>query len=72
MHYTLTLNERTVQFLVDQLRQLPHHAVDADLQDIRRQCEAQDRAQAERMREELKAELRAEMEEGGDAPAAVA
>lgn len=60
MPYTLTLDERSVQFLVDGLRRLPHADVDAELQSIRAQCEQQDRAQTDRARAELRAELQAE------------
>lgn len=58
--YNLALPERIVQFLVDQLRRLPHAEVDAELQSIRTQCEAQDRTAAERVRAQVRAEIEAE------------
>jgi hypothetical protein len=68
MQYTLTLDERTVQFLVDQLRCLPHKDVDHVLQAIRSQCDTQDRAQHDALRASLRAEMQVEI----DAPPAVA
>jgi hypothetical protein len=68
MHqYTLTLPERAVQLLVEQLRNLPHREVDEELQSIRRQCVEQEQAAAAKAREQLRAEVAAEMEEAARA-----
>lgn len=46
VRYTLDLDDKTVQLLVDQLRRLPHFQVDAELRSIRAQVEQQDRQRA--------------------------
>lgn len=71
MRYTLELSEKAVQFLVDGLRRMPHHEVDAEIAGIRRQCAEQDAIERAVSRDRRLDEAR-ELVEAADAAEALA